>query len=121
MIKSISKVIDRIDRRTGLHRIRRLLLTEEIKACLGPRNWQHQKLKMLKKLEKPKKLKMPESPSGDVKAWHDTVSSRTDIRTPENTDGEKNTKKSQITYKNVQKNITSLTLLWLSLSILPSS
>ena len=84
MIKSIGNVIDRIDRRTGLHRIRRLLLTEEIKAYLGPRNWQHQKLKMLEKLEKLKKLKMPESPSGDVKAWHDTVSSRTDIRTPEN-------------------------------------
>ena len=61
---------------TGLHR-ERLPLTEDIKAY--PVSSRPQELA----------TSSPKCPSGDVKAWHDTVSSRTDIRTPEKGVGKK--------------------------------
>ena len=58
----------------------------------------------------------PKCPSGDVKAWYETVSSRTDIKTPVRMHSIKKGQKG----KQIAK-FTSLTLLWLSLSSLPSS
>ena len=93
MIKSIQTMgCDIVDTRmTGSHR-ERLPLTEDIKAY--PVFQLTTGVGDITRVT-PQELatSSPKCPSGDVKAWYDTVSSRTDIRTPKNRVGKKRAKK----------------------------
>ena len=64
--------------------------------------------------------KCPKCPSGDVKAWYDTVSSRTDIRTPKNGVGKKEQKRQQIFFnKNYLADIALVVLVQPALLTVP--
>ena len=81
-------------RMTGSHR-ERLPLTEDIKAypVFQPTTGVGDITRVTRVTPQELATSSPKCPSGDVKAWYDTVSSRTDIRTPKNGVGKKEQKK----------------------------